>query len=510
MTQTMCRTLYQWLLKLHPAAFQERFAEEMLWIFDEAVETQGVRGLLADALVSVGRQWILRPESWQMPVVAPAQTMAGRPVAMFSWERSELGEHRLPFYRWMQGGVFSLGLLCAVWLTAGVRGRVPAFLSESTAARSSRASWAVQSRNGVGPSTDADGNVAGNGGYGNTARLEDPRTRQLRQQAQAVQVATGGLKVPGAVRYSVDIRTVAIDKVKTPAEEQFLVWLEALNSGDRTKIEEMLTHFKDRGDRQVEGLLDFRQTTGGFDLKKIEESTPVHIRGLVQERNSDQFARFSMDVEAEAPHKITQFDINAIPRPADFPIERMNQSDLVAALKEKLEKDSSADKFAGAALVAKDGKVIFKGAYGMADREKKIPNTLDTKFRIGSMNKMFTATSVMQLVQAGKLGLNDPLGKYLTDYPNKELALKVTIQQLLTHTGGTGDIFGPEFEAHRKELRTLQDYVNLYGKRNLEFEPGSRWEYSNYGFVLLGVVVERVSGKSYYDYVNENIYGPRE
>jgi len=84
----------------------------------------------------------------------------------------------------------------------------------------------------------------------------------------------------------------------------------------------------------------------------------------------------------------------------------------------------------------------------------------------------------------------------------------VTIQQLLTHTGGTGDIFGPEFDTHRKELRTLQDYVNLYGKRNLEFEPGSRWEYSNYGFLLLGVVVERVSGKSYYDYVNENIYGP--
>jgi D-alanyl-D-alanine carboxypeptidase len=133
---------------------------------------------------------------------------------------------------------------------------------------------------------------------------------------------------------------------------------------------------------------------------------------------------------------------------------------------------------------------------------------VDTKFRIGSMNKMFTATSILQLVQAGKILLNDPLGKYVTDYPNKDFASKVTIQHLLTHTGGTGDIFGPEFDAHRKELRTLQDYVNLYGKRNLEFEPGSRWEYSNYGFLLLGVVVERVTGKSYYDYVNENIYGP--
>jgi D-alanyl-D-alanine carboxypeptidase len=200
--------------------------------------------------------------------------------------------------------------------------------------------------------------------------------------------------------------------------------------------------------------------------------------------------------------------LRAIPRPAEFPVERLSESELLVALREKLEKDSAADKFAGAVLLAKGGKIIFSGVYGMADREKKIPNALETKFRIGSMNKMFTATSILQLVQTGKIKLTDPFGKYITDYPNKDAAAKVTIQQLLTHTGGTGDIFGPEFEAHRKELRTLQDYVNLYGKRSLEFEPGSRWEYSNYGFLLLGVVVERVSGKSYYDYVNENIYGP--
>jgi D-alanyl-D-alanine carboxypeptidase len=78
----------------------------------------------------------------------------------------------------------------------------------------------------------------------------------------------------------------------------------------------------------------------------------------------------------------------------------------------------------------------------------------------------------------------------------------------LTHTGGTGDFFGPQFEAHRLELKTLKDYLKLYGERAPEFEPGSRWEYSNYGFLMLGVVVERVSGKSYYDYVSENVYKP--
>jgi CubicO group peptidase (beta-lactamase class C family) len=111
-------------------------------------------------------------------------------------------------------------------------------------------------------------------------------------------------------------------------------------------------------------------------------------------------------------------------------------------------------------------------------------------------------------VQAGKLAITDTLGKIVHDYPNKVLASKVTLHHLLTHTGGTGDIFGPDFDAHRLELRTLQDYVKLYGKRDLAYEPGSKWAYSNYGFVLLGVVIERATGKSYYDWVDEHVFKP--
>ena len=116
------------------------------------------------------------------------------------------------------------------------------------------------------------------------------------------------------------------------------------------------------------------------------------------------------------------------------------------------------------------------------------------------MNKMFTAVAILQLVEAGKVELTAPLGTYLTHYPNRDVA-KVTIHQLLTHTGGTGDIFGPDFDLHRTELRTLADYVQLYGTRGLEFQPGSDWSYSNYGFILLGRVIEKVTGQSYYDYV---------
>jgi D-alanyl-D-alanine carboxypeptidase len=188
-------------------------------------------------------------------------------------------------------------------------------------------------------------------------------------------------------------------------------------------------------------------------------------------------------------------------------VPRISEAKLVAAAKARIEDLARNNQFSGAVLVTRNGQTILSGAYGMADREKNIPNSLDTKFHIGSMNKMFTAVSVLQLVQAGKLKLNEPFGKYLTDYPNKDTA-KVTTEQLLTHTGGTGDIFGPPFEQHRKDLRTLQDYVNLYGQRSLEFPPGSRWEYSNYGFLLLGAIVERVSGKNYYEYVAENVYKP--
>ena len=210
----------------------------------------------------------------------------------------------------------------------------------------------------------------------------------------------------------------------------------------------------------------------------------------------------------EAP---ARFDLLDTPEPTsalDLVLHRLTEAEALAALETFVREEASADRFSGAALVAKDGEVLFSEAYGLADRERETPNTVQTRFRIGSMNKMFTAVAILQLVEAGKLDLTAPLGTYLTDYPNREVATEVTIHHLLTHTGGTGDIFGPEFEAHRKELRTLVDYVELYGERGPEFEPGSQWAYSNYGFILLGAVIEAVTGQSYYDYVNEHIYEP--
>jgi D-alanyl-D-alanine carboxypeptidase len=179
---------------------------------------------------------------------------------------------------------------------------------------------------------------------------------------------------------------------------------------------------------------------------------------------------------------------------------------LVASLDARIASDGEA--FSGVVLVAHDGVPIYQKAVGLADRQQGRPNTLGTRFGLASLTKMFTAVAVLRLVQDGKVRLDAPLGTYLTDYPNQDVARKVTIHHLLTHTGGTGDDHGPEVAAHHHQLRSLEDYVALLGNRALLFEPGSRWQYSNYGFVLLGRVIERVSGQSYYDYVAEHVFSP--
>ena len=248
----------------------------------------------------------------------------------------------------------------------------------------------------------------------------------------------------------------------TPAAYQFSAWLDAFNSGDRAVLLEYLQRNNPSHAADINQEFGFRNQTGGFDFKKVEESAPMRLTGIVKERASDQFARFTIEVEPAEPHRIKELDLRAIPPPAEFPMPRVSQDAALAALRAEVEKAAAADRLSGNILIAKDGKPVFTAAYGLADREKKIPNKLDTRFRLGSMNKMFTAVSVLQLVQDGKIKLTNPLGKYLTDYPNHDVTSKVTIHHLLTHSGGTGDFFGPQFDAHRLELRTLQDYVKLY------------------------------------------------
>lgn len=283
-------------------------------------------------------------------------------------------------------------------------------------------------------------------------------------------------------------------------------YLAAFNSGDAAQINAFKAahHFGD----SVEDLQRFRRQTGGFSLIKVESSDAASIAALVQEKDSDTMARFTFKEAGTAEAPKLAFTGRAIPRPDEYAIPRLSQAGALKAVEDRAREEEKNDKFSGVYLIARDGKVLAAKAFGWEDRDAKRKATLDTKFRIGSMNKMFTAVATLQLVAAKKLSLDGTVGTYLPDYPNKEVVEKVTIRHLLTHTGGTGDFFGPEYEANRLALKTHADYMALFGARPPRFAPGSRDAYSNYGFLLLGNIIERVSGQSYYDYVARNIFTP--
>ena len=165
--------------------------------------------------------------------------------------------------------------------------------------------------------------------------------------------------------------------------------------------------------------------------------------------------------------------------------------------------------FSGVVLVARNGVPQFERAYGMADREAGRPNDLETAFNLGSINKFFTGIAIRQLSAAGKLNLDSSLARAWPDYPNQDVAKRVTIRQILEHRAGIqGNIFGAPPGKTRHDVLTLADYFQLFKDDPLAFEPGSRQQYSNAGYVVLGLVVERLSGESYYDYVRRHIFTP--
>jgi len=167
------------------------------------------------------------------------------------------------------------------------------------------------------------------------------------------------------------------------------------------------------------------------------------------------------------------------------------------------------DQFSGVVLVARNGVPWFERAYGSADREASRVNNLETAFNLGSINKFFTQIAIRQLAAAGKLNLDSSLANAWPDYPNHEVAPKVTIRQILEHRSGIqGNIFAAPPGKTRHDLVTLADYFQLVVNEPLQFEPGSRQQYSNAGYIVLGLLVERLSGENYFEYVRRHIFEP--
>ncbi|HET9453053.1 MAG TPA: serine hydrolase domain-containing protein [Gemmatimonadaceae bacterium] len=187
----------------------------------------------------------------------------------------------------------------------------------------------------------------------------------------------------------------------------------------------------------------------------------------------------------------------------------LDEAELFRRIESHVDSLAKADRFSGVVLLARNGKPVFERAWGFADREAKRPNTVETAFNIGSINKLFTTIAIRQLEAAGKLHLDSTLARAWPDYPNPDVARRVTIRQMLGHRAGiSGNIFAAPAGKSRHDVRHNNDFLPLIVNEPLAFEPGARQQYSNAGFVLLGMLVERLSGKDYYEYVRENVYAP--
>jgi CubicO group peptidase (beta-lactamase class C family) len=192
------------------------------------------------------------------------------------------------------------------------------------------------------------------------------------------------------------------------------------------------------------------------------------------------------------------------------PTRRLSDAEIVEQLRQYVERMAQRDVFSGAVLIAKRGTPLYQAAVGEANKDFGARNTLDTKFNLGSMNKMFTAVSAMQLVEAGKLSLDDSLGKFLpAGSMRPEVLAKVRIKHLLSHTSGLGSYFNDEWDRQSRALyRSVDDWMRLAKTDSLQFEPGTRWAYSNTGMLVLGKVIEVASGQDYFAYVREHVAKP--
>jgi CubicO group peptidase (beta-lactamase class C family) len=164
------------------------------------------------------------------------------------------------------------------------------------------------------------------------------------------------------------------------------------------------------------------------------------------------------------------------------------------------------DNFSGSVLVAKGGTVLLDKGYNMSNFGQNIKNTPQSTFAIGSMTKQFTATAIMQLVEKGMINEQDKVSKYIPGFPNGD---KITIDNLLTHTSGLSELSVPEYlSAKLEDSKKVENIINLFKNRPLYFEPGTKFEYSNSGYIVLGYIVEKVSGMKYADYLQNNIFKP--
>jgi len=310
----------------------------------------------------------------------------------------------------------------------------------------------------------------------------------------------------------------AVEAVKLPEDirgQRVSAFVKLLNSTDDESLREFVgKEMSPNPDltlaERVERFRRLRENVGPATLRRVLNVDREEIDFLLETRKGEWLeVHMAFDPDSQnqiAGLRMDRTDATAMQRTL-LPQEKINESELGKTIESYLNNLTRADEFSGVVLVAKNGSPVFQKAYGLASKEFDVPNRIDTKFNLGSINKIFTTLAIGQLADAGKLSLDDPLAKHLPDYPNKQAIEKVTIKHLLTMSSGIRDFFGDEYEAMAKDrLGTLADFLPLFAAKPLAFEPGAGRQYSNGGFIVLGLIVEKASGENYFDYVRDHIY----
>ena len=308
----------------------------------------------------------------------------------------------------------------------------------------------------------------------------------------------------------------------TPAGRSAGAFFTALNSGQRQAIIDFVNSNFDAAalkESSAEERAAFferlYQQSGGLDVMVISaDSNDRFLVADTRSKNGGHWARIFISLTRNQPYRVVDVGAFGIPDPDSgkkkpWPETALSEGEARREIGRRVKAEADADRFSGVVMIADGARPIFARAYGMADKDFDVANSIDTKFNLASMNKMFTAIGIAQLVEAGKLSFDSRLIDVLPDYPNKEAAAKIHVRELLSHRSGLGDYFDdPRFRKERERFVHPKDYFQLFADRPLRFEPGTRFSYSNAGFVVLGAIIEKVSGQDYFDYIRAHIYKP--
>ncbi len=261
---------------------------------------------------------------------------------------------------------------------------------------------------------------------------------------------------------------------------------------------------------------------GKLTVEKISESSDFEIELNLKAESRDAYLRLALNVEPDKPHRITSMMVAPV-QPSEKSEKAQSESkddkskiksdkkqNLKFLDKDKLHQTltqkAQNNEFSGTVMIARDGEILFHHAYGFASKRFKAKNTLETKYNLGSCNKLFTVIGISQLMQRGDLSIDDPIGKYLDSFP-VEIADNVTIRHLLQMRAGWGDYWANEYYLeNRNQLRDVSDYMEFIKNIPLDFEPGSNFQHCNTCYEIMGAIIEVVSGMDYFDYIRENIY----